>query len=177
MKSSLCLLCVGLVVASAYAGNSSTAPNLRDLMKNVVAVQSQIIWDIGNHAQDDQGNLDPKKMKPTDWSAIVSAGDKVKQAAQTLVVADHVMVAAPGQKLQDEGNAGAFDAKAVQRTIDADPKAFNAFAKLLAATMDEIAAAARAKDAAKVADVSNRLDEICEACHTQFWYPEQKLTR
>jgi hypothetical protein len=177
MKSSLFLLGGGLLSVTAYAAIPSAAPNLHELMKNIVAVQAQVIWDVGNKAQDDQGNPDASKLKATDWSRIVSAGGKVKQAAQTLAQAEHVMAAGPGQKLDGEGAPGTFGAKQVQGAIDANPKAFRAFSQALAVSMDQIVAAAQAKDAAKVFDVSGRLDQVCEDCHVQFWYPEQKAPR
>jgi hypothetical protein len=177
MKSSLFLLSGSLMFATAYAGNPPAAPNLHDLMKNVVAVQAQVIWDVGNNAQDAEGNPDASKVKAADWSRVVSASGKVKQIAQTLGQADHVMAAAPGQKLTGEGDPGTFSAKQVQTAIDANPKAFRAFAQALSVSMDQIAAAAQAKDAAKLFDVSGRLDQVCEVCHVQFWYPEQKASR
>jgi hypothetical protein len=158
----------------AYAGAGETAPNLHELMKNVAATQSQIIWDAVNKAQDDDGNADPSKFTSSDWSRIVGAGNKVKQAAVELAKAAHVMAAAPGQKLQDEANPGAFNAKAVQKTIDSNPKVFAAFAQNLALVMDQITAAAKLQDGLKLNEVSGRLDQVCEQCHLQFWYPEQK---
>ncbi len=174
MKSTLFLLAAALMVMGAYAANTSVPPNLHELMKNVVAVQAQLIWDVGNRAQDDQGNPDAAKLKPTDWTRIIAAGGKVKQAAQALAQAEHVMAAAPGQKLDGEGNPGTFGAKQVQSAIDANPKVFRAFAQALGVSMDQIVAAAQTKDAAKLFDVSGRLDQVCEDCHVQFWYPEQK---
>lgn len=177
MKSSLFLLSSGLFFASAYAADPAPAPaaNLHDLMKNVVAVQTQVIWDVGNNAQDDKGNPDATKLKPADWSKAAAAAGKVKEAAQTLANAAHVMAAAPGQKIDGEGTTpGAFGAKQVQKAIDANPKVFKAFAQQLTASMDEIVAAAKVKDAAKLFDVSGRLDQECEGCHTQFWYPDEK---
>jgi cytochrome c556 len=40
--------------------------------------------------------------------------------------------------------------------------------------MEQIIAAAKAKDAAKVFEVSGALDQVCEDCHQKFWYPGQK---
>ncbi len=41
MKSSLFLLAGGLLIASAYAAETASAPpNLHNLMKNIVAVQT-----------------------------------------------------------------------------------------------------------------------------------------
>ena len=178
MKSSVFLLGSSLLFTSAYAAGPAPAPNLHDLMKNVVAVQTQVIWDVGNNAQDEKGNPDAAKLKAADWSKAAGAAGKVKEAAQTLAKAAHVMAAAPGQKIDGEGSTpGAFGAKQVQKAIDANPKAFQAFAQQLSTSMDEIVVAARAKDAAKLFDVSGRLDQECESCHTQFWYPDEKGAR
>lgn len=173
MKHSLWLTGGALVALNALAASPGTAPNLHDLMKDVVAVQTQIVWDISNNVQDNLGNLDASKMTAADWSRIGAAAGKVRDVSRTLAATDHIVVAAPGQKLQDEENPGAFNAKAVQTVIDANPKAFNAFAQALATNMNEIVVAAQARDAKKTNDAVSRLDQVCEQCHTQFWYPNQ----
>ena len=175
MKSFVLLLGSVLLVTSALAADPAPAPNLHDLMKKVVAVQTQVIWDLGNNAQDDKGNPDPSKLKAADWSKAADAAGKVKVAALSLANAPHVMAAAPGQKIDGEGKTpGAYGAKQVQTAIDANPKVLQAFALQLSASMNEIVTAAKAKDAKKLFDVSGRLDEECEGCHTQFWYPDEK---
>ena len=40
--------------------------------------------------------------------------------------------------------------------------------------MGEIAAAARAHDAAKAGPLIGEIDGVCENCHLTFWYPEEK---
>jgi cytochrome c556 len=175
MKSSVLLLAGGLLIATAHAADPAPAPNLHELMKKVVAVQTQVIWDVGNNAQDDSGNPDPSKMKPADWTQVGAAAAKVKDAAQKLATASKVMAAAPGEKIDGEGGTpGAFGAKEVQKAIDANPKVFKAFATQLAGSMDELIVAAKAKNAKKLFDVSGRLDQECEGCHLQFWYPGEK---
>jgi cytochrome c556 len=162
----------------AYEVHSAAAPaNLHDLMKDVVAVQAQVIWDVSNEAQDDQGNPDASKLAAGDWTKIMDAGQKVRQAAQTLAQSEHVIAAAPGVKIEAEGNPGAFGAQQVQAAIDANPAEFRAYSKALATSMEQVVAAAKAKDAAKLADVSGTLDQVCETCHVKFWYPEQKAAR
>jgi cytochrome c556 len=175
MKARLLLLAATVLFTNAHAANApATAPNLHDLMKNVVAVQAQIIWDVGNQAQDDKGDPDPRKLKPTDWSKLTAASGKVKQAMQTLAQAPHVMAAAPGQKLDGEGDPGTFGAKQVQAAIDANPELFRAFSQALIASMERISAAAQTKNATQLFDASGGLDQICEDCHVKFRDPEQK---
>jgi len=173
MKRYLVLLCSGLMAMGASAASTTPPTNLHTHMKNVVSVQAQIVWDTANKAIGDDGNPVASKLTAADWTRIASAAEKVKHSAQTLASAEHVTAAAPGQKLQDEGNPGAFGAKDVQHFIDSNPKAFSGFAAAMAANMDELVTAARAKNIAKVNDVSGALDEICEQCHKQFWYPKQ----
>ena len=80
-------------------------------------------------------------------------------------------------KLEGEGNPGSFDAQQVQAAIEANPAEFRAYSKALAGSMQQIVTAAKAKDVAKLADVSGELDQVCETCHVKFWYPEQKAAR
>lgn len=173
MKALAFLLAAGaLCVTAGAVTTGSAAKHLHDLMKDIVSVQTQAIWDVGNHAQDADGNPDAAKIKPADWKRLIRAGLQVKQTAQFLTTTDHVTVASQGEAIEDEEDPGAFNAQRVQSTIDANPAAFRAFAAALAASMDEVVTAAHAKDAAKLAEVSGRLDEVCESCHKQFWYPE-----
>jgi cytochrome c556 len=180
MKASLLALLGVLTVVAANAADKAPAAgpaNLHELMKAVVAPQTQIVWDVGNGAQDADGNPDASKLKPTDWVKLIAASNKVKQAAQTLAQADHVLAASPGVKLDGEGNPGTYGVKQVQAAIDKNPAAFKAFAQALVVNMDQVLAAAQAKNAQKLFDSSGGLDQVCENCHVQFWYPEEKTPR
>lgn len=166
--------CTAMLV-TAHEVHSAAAPaDVHDLMKNVIALQTQVIWDIGNEAQDDQGNPDASKLTGADWNKIIDAAGKVRQASQTLARADHVIAAAPGVKIEGEGNEGVAGAKQVQAAIDKSPAEFRTLSQALATSMDQIVVAAKAKNAAKVFEVSGILDQVCEDCHTKFWYPAQK---
>jgi hypothetical protein len=158
--------------ASGYS--ATPMPTLYQAMKSIIAVQTQTVWDIGNQAQNDKGDPDPKKLKDADWVHLIQASQQVRQAAQALARSTQLIVANPGQKIDGEGNPGAFSAQQVQATIDANPQAFRAFAQVLAQSMEQISAAARTKDGAKLLDLSGQVDQICEQCHTQFWYPNQR---
>ena len=98
----------------------------------------------------------------------------MKAAAQKLATAPHVLAAAAGQKIDGEGPGDAPSAKSVQKALDAKPKVFQGFAQQLVGSMDEIIAGTKSKDAKKVFGVAGRLDQECEGCHMQFWYPDEK---
>jgi Cytochrome C''. len=168
---------IAMLAAASEVHSATVSRDLHDLMKNVVATQTQVIWDVGNRAQDDQGNPDASKLAADDWSKLIDAAGKVRQVAQTLAQSEHILVAAAGVKIDGEGTADARSAKQVQATMDANPKEFQALSQALVTSMDQVVGAAKAKDAAKVFDVSGALDQVCENCHVKFWYPQQTATQ
>lgn len=174
MKPFAVLGSIALLVAAYEVHSAAAPPDLHEPMKSIVAVQTQVIWDVGNQAQDDQGNPDPSRLAAGDWNKIIDAAGKVRQVAQALAQSEHVVVAAPGVKIEGEGNPDALGVKQVQAAIDANPAEFRARSQALAASMGQIVAAAKAKDARTLFDVSGALDQVCEDCHVKFWYPEQK---
>jgi cytochrome c556 len=140
-------------------------------MKAVVAPQAQILWDVGNRGMDDDGNPDGSRLTAADWEALGKAAEAMRASSERMAAASAITVVAPGAKIQDEGTPGAATPQQIEAWIAADPKAFASHARDLAAVAAEFAQAATARDAVKLASASGRLDEVCEACHMQFWYP------
>jgi hypothetical protein len=169
----LAVSCGALIAAAALAKPLT----LLEAMKDTVVPKSQVIWDVTNAAQDDTGNVTAKALKAGDWAKIASAAHESSEAMRNLLAQPRVLAAPPGRKIQGEGTPGAFGAREVQQTIDANPAAFAAFAKQLQTTMDGMVAATKARDAPKVGTLAGDLDEICEACHKVFWYPKQAAPR
>jgi cytochrome c556 len=139
-----------------------------------IAVTRQLAYALSVIAMLGVGNADASRLTAADWSKLTDAAGKVRDVAQTLAKSAHVVAAAPGVKIDGEGNADALGAKQVQAALDANPQEFQAFSQALATSMDQVVAAAKARNAAKLFDVSGALDEVCENCHVKFWYPECK---
>jgi hypothetical protein len=167
-----CALLASLFVVSACA-KKEPPPILQVAMSQTVAPQAQVLWDVSNKATNDNGDPDGSKMTAEQWTQLATAGETLRAMAQKLADADKLTAAAPGVKLQGEENPGSSNAAQVQGFLDKDMAAFKAHAAKLATTSGDFAAAAKAKDAVKLADVSGKLDAVCEACHMQFWYPQQ----
>jgi hypothetical protein len=170
-------LLAGLLAASlgaqAVAAEPGKSLTLFDAMKDTVVPKTQVIWDITNAAQDDMGNVTADALKAGDWAKISGAARESSRAVRNLLAQPRVVTAPPGIKIQGEGAPGAFGAREVQQTIDANPAAFVAFEKQLLAAMNGIVTATKARDAEKVGSLAGELDGICEACHKVFWYPQQ----
>ena len=61
----------------------------------------------------------------------------------------------------------------IQAMIDADPEGFRAVAADMAEQGAALAAAARARDAAKTGDLASGIDAACQSCHTRYWYLQE----
>jgi hypothetical protein len=173
MKVSSHYLCaLGLIMASSVFSEEAPKVNLQVTMLTKVNPQGLALWDITNNAQDDKGNLDPKKMTADKWAKLVNIGASLEQAGKMLATDKGVIAAAPGAKLQDEG-ADSPKAADVQRYIDAKPDVFRHHAQELRKTGADVVAAAKAHDSKKLSELSDSLDAVCEGCHQTFWYPQQ----
>jgi hypothetical protein len=163
-------LALGALLAAAA---DQPVPTVQASMSQVFAPGAQAIWDVTNRATDDAGRPDPSKITAADWDKLGQAGQRIQGSALGLARGP-VTVAAPGVKIQDEGAGTGAGAAQVQGYIDAEPDLFAAHVQKLAETGATVAEAARAHDTAKLFEVADSLDQVCEGCHVQFWYPPAK---
>lgn len=166
------LLACAAIAGGALAADAAKA-NLQLVMLTKVNPQGLAFWDITNNAQGDDGNVDVRKLKASDWARLVEIGKALEEGGRTMATSNGIIAAAPGAKLQDEG-PGSSTAADVQRFVDAQPAVFRARAQALQKTGTTIVAAATRKDGKQLAELAGSLDEICEKCHVTFWYPQQK---
>ncbi|MBO9519554.1 MAG: cytochrome c [Porphyrobacter sp.] len=143
-------------------------------MKNDVDLHADEVWEIGNSAIGDKAGIDASKMTDAKWDELAMRADKVQQAALRIAMMDPIVVAKPGVKIGDEGLVGGHTAAQVQAEIDKDPQKLRDLANTLARHMGDIASGARKHDAAAVGPLIDQLDGVCESCHLEFWYPDQK---
>ena len=164
----------GLAIAGAAIGAEAARANLQVTMLTKVNPQALSLWDLTNDAQDDNGNIDAKKLSADTWAKLLVIGKSIEDGGRNLATPNGVVAAAPGAKLQDQDGPGASKAADVQRYIDAKPAEFRKHAAKLQSTGAAIVAAVNARNGAQLTELSNSLDEVCESCHMAFWYPNQK---
>ena len=160
-------------VAGVAIAADEAKVNLQLTMLTKVNPNALALWDATNKAQDDNGNIDPKKLNAAAWAKLLDMGKAIEEGGKALAASNGVIAAAPGTKLQDETNPGASKAADVQRFLNAKPAEFKKHSAELQKTGAGLVEAATKHDAKKLNDLANSLDEVCESCHTVFWYPQQ----
>ena len=169
------------VVASCSKEPQQAAPDkqvaqltFREAMKDGVDKHADELWDLSNKSIGDKAGIDTSKMTNASWNELADEADAVQKAALVIVNMNPIVVVKPGVKIGDEGGPGGHTGAQVQRLVDKDPQKLRDMADVLAVHMGDLAKGARAHDGAKVGPRIDQLDGVCEDCHLEFWYPDQK---
>lgn len=182
VKTNKALLLAGSIMIASLAACShkeqqqqaQAGPTFHDVMKDQIDKHADEVWDVTNPAVGDQGGIDPTKMTDDMWKKLAEDATAVQEGAQQIAQMDKIVVIKPGETIADAGVPGGHSAAEVQAMIDKDPQGLRDHAANLAANMRDLAAAANAHDAAKAGPIVEGLDGVCESCHLDYWYPDQK---
>lgn len=174
------LLGIACLLACALAGckqeattsTSDTAAGaalvVRSTMKGQVNPLTMAIWDIGNNAIDDQGQIDPAKLSDAKWADLAQHAGKLGDIARSMASAGRLKAAETADSATSEGEVTMGQ---VQTRLDANPAGFRQEASALAAHADKLALAAKGHDGKAAGDLVSALDGVCEACHLKYWDP------
>lgn len=160
----------GLTVFASAALAQGALGDVRAVMQQEVNPAMLAIWDVTNNAMDDEGGIDPKQMDAAKWAAVAEQADKLAAAGAAMAAMGELHASATDNAEVAEGEV---TMAAVQKALDANPDAFRALAATLVEQASQLAAASRARDAAKTGALVSEMDAVCESCHIPFWYPEE----
>jgi cytochrome c556 len=145
--------------------------SIEEIMEAIVMPAAQQIWDAVAVDVTEKGTIEKKPQTDEDW-------EKLRWQAITLIEATNLLIV-PGRTAAHPGatseNPGAeLEPEQIQKLLETQRPAFIAHAHVLhEAAMDAL----RAIDARSIDGISEAggtIDEACESCHLQFWYPNQR---
>jgi hypothetical protein len=180
MKNILILALPALALLAACSQKNEeqqqvqSQPTFHDVMKDQIDKHADEVWDVTNPAVGDRGGIDPKKKTDEMWQQLAHDATAVQEGAQQIAQMDKIVVIRPGETIADAGVPGGHSPEEVQAQIDKNPQGLRDHAANLAANMRDLVAAANARDAAKAGPIIEGLDGVCEGCHLDYWYPDQK---
>ena len=174
MKALPLLPALALIAACSQENEPPAEPTVHEVMLEQIDGNADPIWDITNIALDETATIDGSKLSDAQWAELERRALAAKAGADMLAAMKTFTVAKPGVKISDEDIEGGTTAAKVQAYIEARPQDFRQFAGVLSAHMADLAAAAKTHDAARATPLVDQLDGVCESCHLEFWYPDQK---
>jgi cytochrome c556 len=137
---------------------------LVEVMASRVMPLAQILWDAVVYE-------DTIKGPETDegWQKVRAAAASLAETSDALLIPDRP-VAAPG-KTPGEGE---LSPQEIQALIAKNHDAWIGFARGLHEVAAQAIHAVDTKSVDELSDVAGTLDSVCEGCHQQFWYPNQR---
>jgi cytochrome c556 len=175
------ILLIGLVSAIGCQRKSAEAPiappfmpdaTIKDLMINVVDTSADVVWLSVTAVQDERGLTEIRPRNDEDWNRVRSGAITLAEAANLLMIPGR-HVAREGEKSETPGVE--LEPQEMEVLINQDRDSWNERAKALHAAALSALDAADAHDADRIFEVGEQIENACENCHKQYWYPNEKL--
>ena len=145
--------------------------SIEEIMESIVMPSAAAVWDAVAVNVTEKGIIETKPQTDEEW-------EKLRWQAVTLVEATNLLIM-PGRRAAHPGakseNPGAeLEPEQIQALIDKQRPSFVAHAHVLHEAAMSALRAIDARNIDGISEAGGTIDEACESCHLQFWYPPQK---
>ena len=157
-----------VVVPAQFAVTAS----FQELMDAEMDATSEKIWNAVSIVNDASGLHEKAPSTPDEWQELRRQAIRLAETSNLLMIAGR-HVAGPNVKTTVK-SMEPLDVAAIEKRLAANPAAHASFAQTARTVALQLVDAIDRRDIQKVSDLGGSLDEVCEACHKTFWYPDQK---
>ena len=151
--------------------------SIQDIMEGVIAPSADVLFDAVATDITAQGVVEKRPRTDDDW-------ERVEAAAIALVEGPNMIkmpgrrVARPGEPTKSEGpDAPELTPEEIQAKINANRALFIKYANELQTQAIRALDIVRKKDAEGLFNIGEDIDQACEGCHLEYWYPNDKTAR
>ena len=145
---------------------------VKDLMQSVVDPSADVVWLSVTTVQSAKGTVETAPHTDEEWAKVRHGAIVLTEAANLLMVPGR-HVARPGEKSETPGVE--LEPVEMEALIAKDLDAWHKRAKALHEAALAALQAIDAHDANKVFEVGEQIERACEGCHSQYWYPNEKI--
>ena len=143
---------------------------IREIMQSMVAPKADVIWDAVSTSVTEKGVIEKVPKTDEDWLAIRHDAVTILEATNAVLIPGR-HVAKAGSKAEDPKVQ--LSPEQIEDLIGKDREHWTMFAHgLYDATMVAVKAI-DARNVMALSDAGNGIDEACEKCHLQYWYPNE----
>jgi len=160
-------------LAPALWGDMKPVVSVKELMRDMLDPIADNIFDAVKIETTRGGTVERLPKTDQDW-------EKIRIGAVTLAEGVYLLkVPRPFAPPGDENNSTGLDATElspakIKSKLEADPVLWNAKIEALRNVALEVLEIVKKKDAAEMWEAGDNLDQACEACHIEYWYPGDK---
>lgn len=155
--------------AAAASGPYKPVATLQEIMDSVLDFASDYIWQAVSATSDEKGIHEQQPRTDEEWHEFRRRAILLVESANLLAVPGRRV--AVGSKTVEGGDP--LEVQQIQQRLDTRHDEFVGFAAGLRDISLKLVEAADKRDVAAITELGGTLDEVCEACHKVFWYPDQ----
>jgi hypothetical protein len=148
------------------------AATIKDLMLSIVDPSADVVWLSVTTVASAAGTVETAPKTDEEWKKVRQGAIALTEAANLLMMPGR-HVAGPGEKSETPGIE--LEPLEMEALIDKDRASWIMRAKGLHDAGMEVLQAIDAKDAQKVFEIGEHIERACEHCHSQYWYPNEKI--
>jgi hypothetical protein len=180
-----CLFLVSVLSAACSSSKQASAPapalwgdlkpvvSVKELMSDMIDPASDNIFDAVGTVITEKGIVETEPKTDEDW-------EKVRIGAVTIAEGIYLLkvprpIAPPGELNYSVGpDASELTPDQIKAKLEADPVLWNAKIEALRNIGLEVLDIVKRKDVKELSEAGTILDEACENCHLEYWYPAEK---
>jgi hypothetical protein len=161
--------------AQELLGDLKPVVSVKELMHDMIDPASDFIFNAVSVVSTKSGTMENTPKTAEDW-------DRIRMGAVTLAEGVYLLkiprpFTPPGDENDSKGPEPAELSPAqIKAKIDRDRVLWNAKIEALRNVGLEVLEIVKRRDAQELWDAADNLDEACENCHIEYWYPGQKVT-
>jgi hypothetical protein len=145
---------------------------IKDIMMSVVDPNADVVWLSVTTVQSAKGTVDTAPKNDEEWKKVRQGAIALTEASNLLIMPGR-HVAAPGEKSETPGVE--LEPSEMEALINKDRASWEMRAKKLHEAGLAVLQAIDAKDSQKVFEVGEQIEQACENCHRQYWYPNEQI--
>lgn len=180
IRTTLAATLVGAAVTAVLAGSAGSAASalpkftpvasLQDLMLLQVDVAADALWASVATIETTAGTEVREPKTPVEWVALRGHALALAETVNLLLIDGRPVAGASGV-VADEDAPGNLNAAQITRALETNRVGFLESAHTLQAAARAALAAIDAKNPAALGAAGEKIQQACDGCHQQFWYP------
>lgn len=157
----------------ALWGDLKPVVTVKQLMDDLIDPASDFIFNAVGTVISEKGIVEIEPKTDDDWA-------RVRIGAVTLAEGIYLLkiprpIAPPGDTNNSVGpDASELTPEQIQAKLEADPVLWNAKIEALRNINLQVLEIVKRKDAKELSEAGAILDQACESCHLEYWYPAEK---
>jgi hypothetical protein len=160
------------VTPPASATQFKPSATLQEIMLSVIDPNVDPIWDSISTEVSDAGTIEIRPETDEEWETLLNHAISLREVSNLLVIEGRDVAHSHANTSSHESE---LQAQAIQTLIAAQWPEFIQRAHALHDAANLAVEAIDAKNVERLEEVGGIIEHACESCHSQFWYPGDKV--